>query len=80
MRTTKYLLEGRTPVPTESLLEFGRAFEKMDRIVRKTYFPGVEVSTIFLGLDHNWGDGPPLLFETLVFGGKLDREMDRYST
>ena len=40
----------------------------------------VRVSTIFLGLDHQLGDGPPLLFETLVFEGTLDGEMMRYST
>ena len=26
------------------------------------------------------GEGPPILFETLVFGGPLDGEMDRYSS
>jgi hypothetical protein len=35
------------------------------------------VSTVFLGIDHNFGDGPPILWETMVFGGKLDQEMDR---
>jgi hypothetical protein len=25
------------------------------------------VSTMFLGLDHQWDKGPPLLFETMVF-------------
>jgi len=24
------------------------------------------VSTVFLGLDHSWSDGPPLVFETMV--------------
>ena len=33
----------------------------------------VSVSTVFL-----WGH--PLLFETMVFGGKLDQEQKRYST
>jgi len=41
---------------------------------------GCRISTVFLGIDHNFGDGPPLLFETMVFGGKLDQEQDRYST
>lgn len=27
------------------------------------------VSTVWLGLDHNWGDGDPILFETMSFGG-----------
>lgn len=41
---------------------------------------GVRVSTVFLGLDHSYGDGPPLLFETMVFGGPLDQEQDRCAT
>ena len=40
---------------------------------------GVEVSTVYLGLDHNFGlGGPPIIYETLVFGGELDGEQDRY--
>ncbi|MCX4232111.1 hypothetical protein [Streptomyces ortus] len=40
------------------------------------------VSTVWLGLDHNYGDGPPLLFETMVFGEGSWAEQDcqRYST
>lgn len=37
----------------------------------------VKVSTVFLGLDHNYGDGPPHIWETMVFGGEHDQEMDR---
>ncbi|SPA03543.1 protein of unknown function (plasmid) [Cupriavidus taiwanensis] len=25
------------------------------------------ISTVFLGLDHQWADGPPLIFETMVY-------------
>lgn len=25
------------------------------------------ISTIWLGVDHNWGPGPPLIFETMIF-------------
>lgn len=39
-----------------------------------------EVSTIWLGLDHSFGGGQPIIFETLVFDGPLDGEGDRYST
>jgi hypothetical protein len=28
----------------------------------------VRVSTVFLGMNHRWGEGPPLLFETMTFG------------
>jgi hypothetical protein len=38
------------------------------------------VSTVFLGIDHNFGNGPPLLFETMVFGGEYDGYCKRYST
>jgi hypothetical protein len=39
------------------------------------------VSTVWLGLDHSFGfDGPPLIYETLVFGGPLADEMERYTT
>lgn len=43
-------------------------------------FAGVEVSTVWLGLDHAFLGGPPLIFETMVFGGPLDQEQMRYST
>lgn len=42
---------------------------------------GVEVSTVFLGLDHNFGGGgPPVVFETMVFGGAYDQKCARYCT
>ena len=41
----------------------------------------VHISTVFLGLNHNFlNEGPPLLFETMVFGGVADEEMQRYET
>jgi hypothetical protein len=40
-----------------------------------------DVSTVWLGLDHNFGDGPPLIFETMIFGdGSLDLTCRRYIT
>lgn len=40
----------------------------------------VRVSTSFLGVDYGRGDGPPLVFETLVFGGRSDGDTQRYAT
>jgi len=38
------------------------------------------VSTVFLALDHSHGQpGPPILFETMVFGGPLDSKQRRYA-
>jgi hypothetical protein len=40
-----------------------------------------EVSTVWLGIDHNFfGAGPPLIFETMIFGGRYDEEQWRWST
>lgn len=40
----------------------------------------VVVSTIHLVLDHRVGTGLPLIFETMVLGGPLDYDGDRWST
>jgi hypothetical protein len=41
----------------------------------------IDVSTVFLGVDYRFiGDGAPILFETMIFGGPRDQEMWRYST
>ncbi len=41
----------------------------------------IEVSTVFLGLDHCYTEcNKPLLFETMVFGGEHDQFMSRYET
>jgi hypothetical protein len=41
---------------------------------------GVEVSTVWLGLDHNHDSmGPPIIFETMIFGGDHDQRQWRYS-
>jgi hypothetical protein len=48
--------------------------------VRLTVQGDVSVSTVFLGLDHNFGEGgAPLLFETMVFG-LPGEDCRRYST
>lgn len=77
----KYVLEGHDAVPETDLITWARWFETADRKVALTDIAaGVNVSTVFLGLDHGYGDGPPQIFETMVFGGPLDKEMDRYAT
>ena len=74
-----YILKGRKPVAVD-IMTWGSWYGNADRKVKKDKVGDVSISTIFLGLNHQWGDGPPLFFETLVFGGELDQEMDRYST
>jgi hypothetical protein len=39
------------------------------------------VSTVFLGIDHSFSDdGPPIIFETMIFGGPFDEYQWRYAT
>lgn len=41
----------------------------------------VWVSTVFLYFDHNYFEnGPPILWETMIFGGKHDEYQERYSS
>ncbi len=80
LRSFYYILENGIPKLAISMQEWGQWWEKTDRTVAKTKIRKVLVSTVFLGLNHQWGDDPPLLFETLVFGGIFDGEMERYST
>jgi hypothetical protein len=52
----------------------------LDRHVADDMVGQVRVSTVWLGLNHNWGLGPPLIFETMVFGGTMDEDQWRYPT
>lgn len=77
----KYILDGHTPVECDDVLTWGRWFETADRHVAQEERDGVRVSTVFLGLDHRFGgDGPPILFETMIFGGPHDEDQNRYCT
>lgn len=83
-----YVLRGHDVVETNDPLEAALCMENMAaRTVRKTPFVAndgqteCEVSTVFLSIDHNYTDhGPPIVFETLVFGGPMDDSMRRYAT
>ncbi len=80
----KYKLVGKTPVECPDIREWGRWFEYSNdqRIVGRTEVGDLTISTVFLGLDHNWAfGGPPLLFETMIFrGAKALNYQKRYST
>ncbi len=72
-----YILKDKVAIPV-NLMNWVKWFETADRIVAKDEFEGVVVSTVFLGIDHNWGEGDPLLYETMVFtdiegGGYMNR-------
>jgi hypothetical protein len=82
--TSYYVLDGRTPRRVTDPKQWSKWFGTADRTVgRDVIADEVLVSTVFLGLDHNFGgSGPPVLFETMVFHGDDygDVRMRRYST
>ena len=73
MDSGRYILNGKIPIPCEDLFTWARWIEehREERIVKQEYVGDFWISTCFLGLDYNWiFDGPPILFETMVFKGK----------
>jgi hypothetical protein len=77
-------VDRKTPIPCPDLKEWAEWFERASqdgsRVLDKTDTENGTVSTVFLGVDHNFGSGPELLWETLVFGGSMDGETNRYPT
>lgn len=74
-----------------TLQQWAASFETrrdMKRVAATVLPSGYWVSTVWLGLDHSFGSGPPLIFETMVFtcdaDGKVtdygEEDSDRYST
>jgi hypothetical protein len=60
--------------------EWARLFED-ERHIAEDEIDDVRVSTVWIGLDHRFlDDGPPLIFETMIFGGSLDEYCWRYAT
>lgn len=79
---TTYKLDGHEAVPVTDIVEWAQWFETNDCTVARDEINGAQVSTVFLGVNHAWRahDERPVLFETMVFGGELDKEQDRYTT
>lgn len=80
-----YILDhDHNPVPVADAIEWSVFFENIDnRRVAYDTVNGINVSTVFLGVDHSFtDDGPPILFETMCFGGPdwLDEFQRRYAT
>lgn len=67
-----------------SLKEWSALFENVQYCcLALTELPNsFEVSTVWLGLNHNYREGPPLIFETMVFsaGSREEKDTQRYST
>lgn len=78
----RYILQGHTPVPVDDPVAWGRWMQAADRQVALTsYGEELVVSTVFLGLNHQWQAGqPPWLFQTILCGLGEAHDCERYST
>ena len=75
-----YILVDRLPVAVDHDT-WMRWFETSDRQIGDDKIGKTRVSTVFLGIDHNfYGSSGPLLFQSLIFDGPLASEMWRYAT
>lgn len=90
-----YILKGKIPVETsweEAVASFKQRYNRDESgVVQDTWRVGemsvelptyYHVSTVFLGIDHSFRPGKPLLFETMVFTPDPDWQdyQERYST
>ena len=81
---TTYSRDGE-PMPDDwfdaSKYPRGEAKWSTEQRVGRTVVGECTVSTVWLfGIDHGWGGGPPIIFETMVFGGEHDQQLRRYCT
>ncbi len=64
-----YILVNHEPVEILDLVTHSH-WMKANKVLAQSNFPQGTVSTVFLGIDHRFsGDGPPILFETMIFEG-----------
>ncbi len=85
MNDTYILNDKGEPVPCQDLTEWAKwigstkGFAK--RFVKDETIDGIRVSTIFLGMDHRFAEGDPILWETMLFaeadGHYLHQYQDR---
>lgn len=78
----KYILnEKNEPIPCINRSYWDAYMISVRRHVANDYINNYRISTIFLGYDHRFVDnGPPLLWETIIFKDGDPEERWRYST
>ncbi len=84
-RHLHYILDENKNATPANFMDWANFFEKTEnRIVNQEEIKEHQVSTVFLGLDHNWNpkSNVPLIFETMVFEPNSYSEIycTRYST
>jgi hypothetical protein len=78
MSLKHWILDDKGRPVAVDLFTWAKWFGTADRIVCQETIAQNRVSTIFLGIDHNFDPhGPPILWETMTFGAKLNQEQLR---
>ena len=74
-----YILDENHQILRASLMQWARFYEDTEkRRIALHELDSIKVSTVFLGIDHNFTkEGRPILFETMSFP---DEEQERYCT
>jgi hypothetical protein len=77
-----YVLDGNgNPVQEPSVMAWKKFMSNNEaRRVAFDDIGDVRVSTVFLGVDSGYGGGKPVLWETMIFGGKHDAYQDHYTS
>jgi hypothetical protein len=83
MRENVWYSPDGEPINFEEYIQFS----EKNKIVKQEDVNNLWVSTVYEGLNHQLGEGPPLIFETMVFGKdgeevefSNEKYCERYST
>ena len=68
------------PITRDEWAQMWAGDQETRRVAFDNLDSAAEVSTVWLGLDHGFGRGAPLIYETMIFGGPFDQHAWRYST
>ena len=76
---THYILDGHKPVQCQNRMKWALWMSNPENVkLAKTLIGEVTVSTVFIGVDYGVRERPPVLFETMIFGGEYDQYQERY--
>lgn len=79
-RPFNYIIDNKKAIPIDDIGMWACWMTTANRTVTKTEVSLVRVWTVFLGIDHQFYEGRPLLFETRIFGGEFEHYTWFWST
>jgi hypothetical protein len=78
MSLKHWILDEKGRPVSVDLFTWAKWFGTRERFICQETIAQNRISTIFLGIDHSFAHGgPPILWETMTFGAKLDNETRR---